>query len=292
MMGILECSSATYVLVIVILLLVLFELIYIYWKMNNKVNNMYFMINSIKNDIMKNDMTMSEMIKDFLNLKSNSANNGNNDNKEINISPEHFIYHPKSPSSLIEVSDDDIDDDMTYESDDTYNDNINYNSEIKNFYMSLDLNNLEDINVLLLDEVATAKEELPLVEEQMPLVEEQLPSVEEQLPLVEEQMPLVEEQLPLVEEQLSSMEEQKDTNLTFKPKKRESRKNVGENKDDYKKMNLTDLRKYVVENNINIDASKMKKPEILRAMEELKKTEIIEDDSKNDEIKENDLLVE
>ena len=58
--------------------------------------------------------------------------------------------------------------------------------------------------------------------------------------------------------------------LIFKSKKKESRKNVD---GDYKKMNLTDLRKYVVENNINIDVSKMKKPEILKAMEELKKNE-------------------
>ena len=51
------------------------------------------------------------------------------------------------------------------------------------------------------------------------------------------------------------------------PKKRESRKNIGENKEDYKKMNLTDLRKYVIDNHINIDVSKMKKPEILKVIE-------------------------
>ena len=73
-----------------------------------------------------------------------------------------------------------------------------------------------------------------------------------------------------VEELVSSPKE-----LNFKPKKREreSRKNID---GDYKKMNLTDLRKYVVENNINIDVSKMKKPEILKAMEELKNKSVEE----------------
>ena len=59
---------------------------------------------------------------------------------------------------------------------------------------------------------------------------------------------------------------------------------------DYKKMNLTDLRKYIIENNINVDASKMKKPEILRAMEELKKNEckeIVRNEYNND-FKENE----
>ena len=51
---------------------------------------------------------------------------------------------------------------------------------------------------------------------------------------------------------------------------------IKDNKDDYKKMNLSDLRKYVMDNNMDIDVSKMKKPEILKAIElkmmELKET--------------------
>ena len=79
--------------------------------------------------------------------------------------------------------------------------------------------------------------------------------------------------------------------LNFKPKKRESRKNMGDG--DYKKMNLIDLRKYIIENNINVDASKMKKPDILRAMEELKKNEckeIVNNNFEENEFKDHEII--
>jgi len=53
--------------------------------------------------------------------------------------------------------------------------------------------------------------------------------------------------------------------LVQQKKKRESRKNIGDN--DYKKMTLTDLRKYAIECGIIADVTKLKKPEIIKLIE-------------------------
>jgi hypothetical protein len=214
--------------------------------------------------------------------------------KEINILPENFkhFYYPTSSSSLIEVSSDD----NTTSSYETYSDDeqedINFNDcKIKNVRMSLDLDNLEDIHVLLLDEISNIEiqtQEQMTTSTMLELVEE--PTTTEEVIKVVEELTTAEEVIKVVEEENNNLilttSEPKE--LNFKPKKRESRKNMGCG--DYKKMNLTDLRKYIIENNINIDTSKMKKPEILKAMEELKKNESKEivDESKEivDESKE------
>jgi hypothetical protein len=236
--------------------------------------------------------------------------------KEINILPENFkhFYYPTSPSSLIEVSSDDnttstyeSDSDNEHDDDDNEQDNNFNNSEIKNVHMSLDLDDLEDIHVLLLDEISNVEQSSEkekheaLVENQtasVVVVDNPSPSVvvvdnpSPSVVVVENPSPsvvVVDNPSPsvVVEENVNEMSEPKE--LNFKPKKRESRKNMGDS-GDYKKMNLTDLRKYVIENNINIDASKMKKPEILRAIEELKELkeckEIVKNDYEN-EFKEN-----
>jgi hypothetical protein len=254
------------------------------------------------------------------------TNKGKNEKKEINILPNNFIYYPTSPSSLIEVSDDDG---TTYSYESDVDESFNSdNQQIKNVHMELDLDNLDNIHVMLLDEIAnieelniensfdnikdenieiqqndllSIKKDLSLLvvegETLSSVVKEDLSSsvVKEDLSLkvvkedllssvVKEDLSssVVKEDLSssVVKEDLSSSALQIETLPLAKgvQRKRESRKNVGENKEDYKKMNLTDLRKYVMDNQMNIDVSKMKKPEILKAIElksmgELKTTE-------------------
>ena len=251
--------------------------IHAYYKLTDKINQIYFVINSVLKDPNQN------------NVMSDGENK-----KEINILPENFkhFYYPTSSSSLIEVSSDD----NTTSSYETYSDDeqedINFNDcKIKNVRMSLDLDNLEDIHVLLLDEISNIEiqtQEQITTSTMLELVEE--PTTTEEVIKVVEELTTAEEVIKVVEEENNNLilttSEPKE--LNFKPKKRESRKNMGCG--DYKKMNLTDLRKYIIENNINIDTSKMKKPEILKAMEELKKNESKEivDESKEivDESKE------
>jgi len=234
--------------------------IHAYYKLTDKINQIYFVINSVLKDPTQN------------NVMSDGENK-----KEINILPENFkhFYYPTSSSSLIEVSSDD----NTTSSYETYSDDeqedINFNDcKIKNVRMSLDLDNLEDIHVLLLDEISNIEiqtQEQMTTSTMLELVEE--PTTTEEVIKVVEELTTAEEVIKVVEEENNNLilttSEPKE--LNFKPKKRESRKNMGCG--DYKKMNLTDLRKYIIENNINIDTSKMKKPEILKAMEELKKNE-------------------
>jgi len=267
-------SSALFLFLLLLIILNIY-CIHTYYKLNDKINQIHDVINSIRKE--HDTVISSREIK-----------------KEINILPENFknFYYPPSPSSLIEVSSDD----NTTTSYETYSDDeedidVNFdNCKIKNVHMSLKLDDLEDIHVLLLDEISNVEIQSndlsSVVEELKPVVEELNPEVEELKPEVEELKPEVEELKPEVEDNINELCEPKE--LNFKPKKRESRKNMGDG--DYKKMNLTDLRKYIIENNINVDASKMKKPEILRAMEELKKNEckeIVRNEYNND-FKENE----
>jgi len=263
-------SSALFLFLLLLIILNIY-CIHTYYKLNDKINQIHDVINSIRKE--HDTVISSREIK-----------------KEINILPENFknFYYPPSPSSLIEVSSDD----NTTTSYETYSDDeedidVNFdNCKIKNVHMSLKLDDLEDIHVLLLDEISNVEIQSndlsSVVEELKPVVEELKPEVEE----LEELKPEVEELKQVVEDNINELCEPKE--LNFKPKKRESRKNMGDG--DYKKMNLTDLRKYIIENNINVDASKMKKPEILRAMEELKKNEckeIVRNEYNND-FKENE----
>jgi hypothetical protein len=256
-------SSALFLFLLLLIILNIY-CIHTYYKLNDKINQIHDVINSIRKE--HDTVISSREIK-----------------KEINILPENFknFYYPPSPSSLIEVSSDD----NTTTSYETYSDDeedidVNFdNCKIKNVHMSLKLDDLEDIHVLLLDEISNVEIQSndlsSVVEELKPVVEELNPEVEE-----------LKELKPEVEDNINELCEPKE--LNFKPKKRESRKNMGDG--DYKKMNLTDLRKYIIENNINVDASKMKKPEILRAMEELKKNEckeIVRNEYNND-FKENE----
>jgi hypothetical protein len=276
-------SSALFLFLLLLIILNIY-CIHTYYKLNDKINQIHDVINSIRKE--HDTVISSREIK-----------------KEINILPENFknFYYPPSPSSLIEVSSDD----NTTTSYETYSDDeedidVNFdNCKIKNVHMSLKLDDLEDIHVLLLDEISNVEIQSndlsSVVEELKPVVEELNPEVEELKELkpeveeLKELKPEVEELKelkPEVEDNINELCEPKE--LNFKPKKRESRKNMGDG--DYKKMNLTDLRKYIIENNINVDASKMKKPEILRAMEELKKNEckeIVRNEYNND-FKENE----
>jgi len=255
--------------------------IYAYYKLTDKINKIYFVIDSV----LKNPEQNSIMID-----KENK--------KEINILPENFKhFYPTSQTSLIEVSSDD-DTTSTYETYSDYEQEYN-DCEIKNVHMSLDLDDLEDINVLLLDEISNVEQiEEPIASQEVVELLEEQKSTQEVVELLEKQKStqeiLKEENNILIltseicetNESFESSVMSEPKELNFKQKKRESRKNMGNG--DYKKMNLTDLRKYIIENFINIDASKMKKPEILKAMEELKKNEYKE--NIDDEFKETESL--
>jgi hypothetical protein len=264
--------------------------IYAYYKLTDKINKIYFVIDSVLKDPEQNAIVAEE------------------NKKEINILPENFKhFYPTSQSSLIEVSSDD-DTTSTYE---TYSDceQEYIDCEIKNVHMSLDLDDLEDIHVLLLDEISNVEQiKEPITSQEVVELIEETKTTQQVVELIEKPK-TTKEVLKLLEEPKSTQELLKEENnililtseicetnevseisepkeLNFKQKKRESRKNMGNG--DYKKMNLTDLRKYIIENAINIDASKMKKPEILKAMEELKKNEYKE--NIDDEFKEPDSL--
>ena len=180
------------------------------------------------------------------------------DIKEICIPSDKIgnMYYPLSPSSLIEVSSDegnseendyeDSDTDDTDDTDDDDNDDTNNevndysgnSSNIKNVHMTLDLdelelNKFENIHVLLLDNNSPIQEEIIALESPSPIQE-------------------------IVPEQSTNITEL----LTTKKKSTTD--------SDLKKMNLTDLRKYAIDNKMNIEVSKMKKTELLKAMDEYK----------------------
>ena len=279
-MDFLGIFSSALLLFLLLLIVLNIYCIHAYYKMNDKINEMYFIISSIRKDVqtvnLANECKLSE-------------------NKEISVFPENFIYYPKSPSSLIEVSSDDENDydndsdnsiyDYNNSNNTSDNDNNDDNSvynlddcEIKNVHLELNLEKLEDINVSLLEK--TVENTLKNNDNDDNKDDNKNNNVDDnkddkEINLNNDFLQEVETELGVevdveVEELVSSPKE-----LNFKPKKREreSRKNID---GDYKKMNLTDLRKYVVENNINIDVSKMKKPEILKAMEELKNKSVEE----------------
>jgi hypothetical protein len=293
-MDFLGIFSSALLLFLLLLIVLNIYCIHAYYKLTDKINQIYFVIDSIRKEQHEQHEHMT----------------GGENKKEINILPENFkhFYYPTSSSSLIEVSSDDNTSSYETDSDDEHDIDFDFNDcKIKNVHMSLELDNLEDIHVLLLDEISNI-EGLNSVEEEKEstsaiIVEKEeepnsamvVEKEEEPNSVTLEEKETEKEELNtimVIENNINELSEPKE--LNFKPKKRESRKNMGDG--DYKKMNLTDLRKYVIENNLNIDTSKMKKPEILRAMEELKKNEckeivkneydnnFRENDFKNDEI--------
>jgi hypothetical protein len=315
-MDFLGIFSSALLLFLLLLIVLNIYCIHAYYKLSDKINQIYIVIDSIRKEQ-----------REVITLEENK--------KEINILPENFknFYYPTSPSSLIEVSSDD-NTTSSYETDSDDEEDIN-DYKIKNVHMSLDLDNLENIHVLLLNEISSLEpmeqKELPsqdiassknptslapMEQTELTLLEnpnsvEKLTSLEvvvEELNLVKEPTivkEVVEEPNSVkVVEEPNSVEvvfgEENDElliktsepkELNFKPKKRESRKNMGDG--DYKKMNLIDLRKYIIENNINIDASKMKKPDILRAIEELKKNEckeIVNNNFGENEFKDDEII--
>ena len=272
------------------LLVALFALNIYCIHMCNKLNDEIDTINAKLNVRINNELQyeLNKLKEKFLQTSdnTNSQNNRNNQNNQNNQNKEINIYYGSSPSSLIEVS---SDDNSLYDED--YDDEYEYDPdgcEIKNVHMSLELENLEDIHVLLLDEVSEDDKnanEVTVAKEIKNDVLENIKSDE----LVDElnlDANLKADELNLdanlkvdnsnlnvdISNTKTNSTNLKVDELNFKPKKRESResrKNIENN--DYKKMNLTELRKYVSENNINLsEISKMKKPEILKAIEEIK----------------------
>jgi len=242
-----------------------------------------------------------------------------NNKKQISISPKNLkhCYYQPSINSLIEVSSnegdesesdidldiDDVDGECAYESDDDYtNINIDYiecgdkcEQLVKNVHMSLDLDKLDDINVKLLREVSENNGDLNF-DVNSNLVELTVDEFVDNLKSVGETMETNETNETMETNEMMVMKVNEEKELNFKPKKKENK----ENKENYKKLHLSELRKYVIEHNLGIDASKMKKPEILKAIElkenEFKENnvelEVEENEFKENELKENNVEVE
>ena len=213
------------------------------------------------------------------------------------ISPKNLkhCYYQPSISSLIEVSSNDDDSDIesecgAYESDnDNYSD-INSNCEkmVKTIHMPLDLNNFDDINVKFLNEVSNFSEKT----KNLKIDDGSVLDVELEVELeVDELNDDLSNNLKNMTNELRETNElikvNEEKELNFKQKNKENKKNI--EIENYKKMHLSELKKYVFDNKLGFDASKMKKNEILKAIE-LKENELKENNV-GDELKENNVEV-
>jgi len=219
----------------------------------------------------KCDVIFSEMSEIIYLLRENSTKTHDDDDirnkldiKDIIISSNNINPNPYSPSlsSLIEVSDggdsDNESDDDEEEEDRSIDD---YSSNIKNVHMTLDLdelelNKFENIHVLLLDNDTPTEHHENL--ENKPCTPVIVASVDEDI-----------------------------SDLLVKPQSLSKKIENKENKiidADIKKMNLTDLKKYVLDNKFNINTSKMKKTEILKAIEDYRINQEKEEELEEKEI--------
>lgn len=258
------CSNSGSMIMVIFLLLIFGAVC----MLIQKISNLMYILSFVEKDVkmacsmMRNIIDLEKSFDDT-NPTFNKIQIPEN-KKTISISPKNLKHYPYQPSisSLIEVSsnDDDSDSDCAYESDDDYNDlNINYSEcgddkcekMVKNVHMSLDLDKLEDINVKLLREVSGSDEKNVEVEVEVDVEVDELDS-----DLKNVSNELKEE----FKEESKEVNVHEEKELNFNQKKKE-------HKENYKKMNLPELRKYVIDHKLNIDASKMKKPELLKAIE-------------------------
>ena len=152
-MDFLGIFSSALLLFLLLLIMLNIYCIHAYYKLIDKINQIYFVIDSIRKEQQPTKVININPCED------EDENENENEKKEINISSENFknFYYPTSPSSLIEVSDDEETTYSSYDSDieETYDSD---NCQIKNVHMELDLDNLGDIHVMLLDEIANIEE--------------------------------------------------------------------------------------------------------------------------------------
>jgi hypothetical protein len=336
-MDFLGIFSSTLLLFLVLLIVLNIYVINMYYKLSSRCDAMFDeIVRSIKQIQM--NFAISQIDTKY---PIGGSSNGDDELKEVNISPECLNFHPNSPSSLIEVSseydtdgedidtdndenedidtDDDEDIDIDEDESESENDVINYinefdingecdnyeddiNGNIKNIHVSLEHQDLSNINVSLIgspvDELPV--DELPVDElpvDELPVDElpvDELPVDElpvDELPVDElpvDELPVDEspvDELPintvtnepdvdvvavkLVDETVVNIDEfvpvAVSENVELVVKKRQSRKNMNEG--DYKKMPLNELKKYAGENGVVVDVSKMKKNEIIKLIE-------------------------
>lgn len=243
-------------LLIILLFLFIVYTYYLYNKLESKINNIFpqmiDMINVIRQDQIINDS-----------------------NKKIYLEPEPEIneneskFNKNSLTSLIEVSDEESDErsettdenDYGSSSDESFDDEDEdeYDDNVKKVHLSLDLDKIEDINVLLIDEVKeNAIDEIDIKEnanDENDIKENAIEEIEIDL-----------EPEDIKENSNESEQIAETESETVVKRKRESRKNNSDG--DYKKMHLPELKKYVIDKNIYLDPSKLKKPELLKLIEE------------------------
>jgi hypothetical protein len=226
-------------MILLILALFLFNvyIIHVHYTLSKKCDFIFLEISRMINSLGETSTKKCD-IRDELDIK------------DIIISSDNIKPQPYSPSlsSLIEVSSNDGDSDDESNNEDIYDDESNYDnylydsSNIKNVHMTLDLdelelNKFENIHVLLLDNDTPTEHHENL---------ENKPST-----------PVM-----IANEDISDL-----LVKTPNPSKKIETKLID---GDIKKMNLTDLKKYVSDNKLNINTSKMKKTEILKAIEDYK----------------------
>lgn len=286
--------SSTLLLFLVLLATLNVYLINMYYKLSNKCDIMFSEIaeniKCMKIAQMMNCLNAKKCDDDETKKCELKKNKENNDElKEINIPYECLVNNQHEHSNnnyfydtnLIEVSSDDetslysennsdIDDDSTNTEDENYDENSidnededndekniidDKNINIKNIHVPLEIfdciNSDENVNVCRINNNETNYE----------------------LNKLNESLNESSNEIHLNLEDLSKNEV-----VVQQKKKRESRKNILDN--DYKKMSINDLRKYAIENGINVDVSKLKKTEIIKLIE----TYIDKDKQLNDKI--------
>jgi hypothetical protein len=247
-MGLLDLVSdmlSIHNLLIILLFLFIVYVYYLYNKLESKINKIFpqmiDMINVIRQDQILNDSNKKIYLEqNDEEMDKNESGFKNNSTSLIEVSDEES--DEQSESSL---DDDDYDTSSNESFDDDDDDNI------KTVHLSLDLDKIEDINVLLIGESNEAKESHDNKIEEIDNT-----NIEEiNLELEDIKENLIESE-PIVEIESDKIEK----------RKKESRKNNSDG--DYKKMHLPELKKYVMDKNIYSDPSKLKKPELLKLIEE------------------------
>ena len=305
-MDFLGIFSSSLLLFLVLLIVLNIYVINMYYKLSSRCDVMFDEIVRSIRQIQMN-FAISQINTKY---PIGGSSNGDDELKEVNISSECLNFHPNSPSSLIEVSseydtdgddedisenedidtdndDEDVDIDEDEDESESENDEINYmnefdingecdnyeddiNGNIKNIHVSLEHQDLSNINVSLIglpDDVVADKlhDDVVAIE----LVDEFVPvAVSENVELVNEFVSddvnkfvsddVVTDKLP---DDVVAVSE----NVELVVKKRQSRKNMNEG--DYKKLPLNELKKYAGENGVVVDVSKMKKNEIIKLIE-------------------------
>lgn len=236
-------------LLFVLIFLLIAYIFYLHYKLENKCDDVFskmiVIINSIRDD------KENEINKNVHLSESNNKENSLWTNSLIEVSEDDY----SEEDSESEIDESEIDESDMSESDVSecdYNEDKNYVKQIK---LNLDeIVPITDINVSLLDASKTSQE-VEFEVEDLILTMDDFQEQEQKQEQEQDQ-----------QEQIINESSDEKTQIPVIKKKRESRKNTQDG--DYRKMNLGDLKKYAIDNNICSEVSKLKKTELLKIIEE------------------------